>query len=145
MELEFTPEEQAKLDAIKSERAKKAKERNEAANVAHRKHLFEHAQGDEMQLIVFAMPPHLGGKVIYKVPTDEFWDLVQKQNLDAIIKDKKGTQGAVAAKIAENNKLLLYPDVSTLQQWRAEVPGLYLKIKEAFESRCDEGQVVAGK
>ncbi len=145
MDLVFTEEEQKKIDGINAERSKKAKERNAAANDAHKKHLFEHACGDEMQLIVFTMPVVYGGKVIYKVPGDEYWDVIQKKNLDAIIKDKKGTQGAVAGLIAENAKLLLYPDVSTLQQWRSEVPGLYLKIKEAFEERCDDGRAVTGK
>lgn len=144
-ELVLTEEQQAKLDEIKAARAKRAAERNAAANAAHAKHLFEHAQGDEMALIVCDMPPVFGGKVIYKVPSEEYWDLIQKKNLDAIIKDKKGTQGGVAAIIAENAKLLLYPDVPTLQQWRAEVPGLYLKIKDAFEERCDNGQPATGK
>jgi hypothetical protein len=145
MELELSPEEQAKVDEIKAARAKKASERNTAANAAHRKHLFEHAGGDEMQLIVFSLPATVGGKAIYKVPSDEAWDAIQKKNLDAIIKDKRGTQGGVAAILAENPKLLLYPDVSTLQQWKVEMPGLYLKIKEAFEARCDDGQAVTGK
>lgn len=145
MDFEISKEEQERIDAIRAERAKKAKERNDAANAAHRKHFFEHAQADEMQLIVFSMPTVFGGKAIYKVPSEEYWDTIQKKNLDAIIKDKKGTQGAVASLIAENSKLLLYPDVSTLQSWREEVPGIYLKIKEAFEERCDDGKAVTGK
>jgi hypothetical protein len=145
LELILDKEQQEKLDAIKSARTAKAAARNAAANEAHIKHLFEHAQGDEMQLIVFSMPAAFGGKAIYKVPTDEYWDVIQKKNLDAIIKDKKGTQGGVAAMIAENHKLLLYPDPSTLQEWRKEVPGLYVQIKDAFEERCDHGKAVTGK
>jgi hypothetical protein len=145
MELDFSKEEQDKLDAIKSARAKKATERNEKADAAHKMHLFGHAEGDKMQLIVYSMSDAFGGKVIYKVPAEEFWEVIQKKTLDAIIKDKKGTQGAVAAIIAENKNLLLYPDVSELQAWKKEVPGFYLKIKEAFEERCDEGKEVSGK
>ena len=145
MDLEFTKEEQDKLDATKAARGAKAAERNEKADAAHKTHLFGHAEGDEMQIIVFSMPPTFGGKAIYKVPAEEFWQVIQKKALDAIIKDKKGTQGGVAAIIAENKNLLLYPDVSELQQWKKEVPGLYLKIKDAFEERCDEGKEVSGK
>lgn len=145
MELVFNEEEQAKIDAIKAARAIKAKERDVAADEAHKKHLFGHAGGDEMRLIVFALPPVFGGKAIYKVPIDEQWATLQKQSLDAIIKDKKGTPASAAAFIAQRHDLLLYPSLSELQAWRDEIPGLYMKIKDAFESRCDDGQAVTGK
>jgi hypothetical protein len=145
MELVLTKEQQDKLDAIKAARVAKASARNEASNEAHVKHLFEHAGGDEMGLIVYTLPAHMGGKVIYRVPIHEVWAKVQKAFLDAIVKDSKGTPTSAAAIIVESPSLLLHPDISTLQSYRDEIPGLYMEIKEAFETRCDKGQIVSGK
>lgn len=138
--VDFSKEEQEKIQAARAVRAKRADERNTEAQEAYKKALADVGY-DESLLIVFPMPESMGGAVIHRVPTPEAWALVSKRVTKALLSDgRKDDSAAAIAGIVEQPALLVHPPLPDLQQWRTELPGLYSEIHNAMDARCDYGR-----
>lgn len=143
-QVEFTAEEQAKINAIEEAQASLEEKRNGDAGIAYKKGL-EAVGWDKRKLIVHTMPDGFGGAVIHKIPSYETWALLDKRILKSLTSDgKKDDYAAAVAGLLENAALLVHPSVSELQQWRDELPGLYGQIKTTLDARLDHGNY-AGK
>lgn len=144
LNIEFSAEEKAKIDAAKQARASAEEKRNAEAAAAYKKAL-EAVGWDQSKLIVHTMPDGFGGAVIHKIPDYGAWAMLDRRIMKALTSDgKKDDYGAAVAGLVEHGAVLVHPMLSDLQQWRDELPGLYGQIKGTLDARCDHGNF-AGK
>jgi hypothetical protein len=140
MQVQFTPEEAAKIKAAREAKASKAAARNDAAGEAYKKAL-ESVDYDEDRLIVHSMPEKFGGAIIHRLPTPEAWVMVSKRITKALISDgKKDSSDMAITNLVELPALLVHPTLGELQQWRQELPDLYAEIHNTMDARCSHGQ-----
>jgi hypothetical protein len=140
MQVQFTPEEAAKIKAARDAKAAKASLRNEAASEAYKKELVA-VEYDEDRLIVHTMPERFGGAAIHRLPTPEAWVMVSKRITKALISDgKKDSSDTAITNLVEQPSLLVHPTLGELQQWRQELPDLYSEIHNTMDARCSHGQ-----
>lgn len=138
--VEFSKEEQDKINTARAERSKLAEERNAAAQAAYKAALAEVGY-DETRLIVYPVPGVFGGATIHRVPIPEAWALVSKRITRALMSDgKKDDMSAAIAGLVEQPTLLVHPALPELQKWRGELPELYSEIHNAMDARCSHGQ-----
>lgn len=141
-DVEFTAEEQAKIEAVEEAQADAEGKRNAEAAVAYKKALAE-VGWDKRRLIVHTMPDGFGGAVIHKVSTFEAWALLDKRVMKALTSDgKKDDYAAAVAGLVESAALLVHPTLPEMQEWRDELPGLYGQIKSTLDARNDHGNYV---
>lgn len=144
LNITFNEEETKAMAAVETARKTLEKERNGAAETAYKKALADVGY-DRSRLIVHTMPNGFGGAVIHKVPSFETWTMFSKRALKAISTDgKKDDYHVAMTQLVEQPALLVYPAIDELQKWRDELPGLYGKIHDTMEARCNEGNY-AGK
>lgn len=145
LRIEFTKEEQEKIQAKRLAKIAEAERRNGEAAAAYRKALLDDCDGDESLLIVHTMPDQLGGAVIHRLPSHEFWAAVSKRVTKALLSDgRKADSSAAIAGLVESQSLLVHPSIAELQAWRGELPDLYSEIHSTMDARCSHGQT-AGK
>jgi len=145
LRIEFSKEEQAIIHEKRAKREAEAERRNGEASRAYRVALLEDCDGDESLLVVFTMPDQIGGAVIHRLPSHEYWSATSKRVTKALLSDgRKADSAAAIAALVETPSLLVHPTIAELQAWRTELPDLYAEIHNVMDARCSHGQS-AGK
>jgi hypothetical protein len=139
LDIEFTEEEIEKIAAVEASRSARREKRNKETAAACKKALID-VGFDASRLIIFEMPEGMGGAVIHRLPAPEMMAANERRITKTLMSDgKKDDYAATVAWLVENKSLLVHPDISELQAWQSELPGLYGQLKGNLEARTDHG------
>ena len=138
-QIKLTDEQKAKAEAVEAKRKSVETARDEAATNAYAK-AFDDVGCDASKLIVHELPEGFGGGVIHRLPSKEEWTILSRRSIrDFASKVKDDDHFRAVAHVIENPKLLIYPPLNELQALCNELPGLYAKIHDTIENRCNNG------